>query len=325
MMIVKFCSGVGNQMYQYAVYLALKKRYPYTRICADLTAFEDDKILNQGNGFSYGFALENFFGVRVDKATRKEVSDVNYEMYFGPGIRKLFPRFAAKHAGASRLAKLRAMISPKHRKLLSRYIANNPSNAYTGDLWNLNETEDYYLGGLWQNMSFLRDVSADLRSQFQIQLNLIEYLSDIQKRILESDSVCIHVRRGDFTHAKNQYRYNLCNMDYYRKAIELIKSKMTSPSFFVFSDDIEYCKRIFQDIVDLDYVYDKDASSAAVDMLLISQCKAAIISNSTFAFWSVYVSDTGKKTVICPRYSLRSPACWSEFSVPEHWIKIDNL
>ena len=60
-------------------------------------------------------------------------------------------------------------------------------------------------------------------------------------------------------------------------------------------------------------------------MRLMSLCNSAIIANSTFAFWGAWISDMEEKIVICPKYITRMKDNWNKFSVPAHWITIDNL
>ena len=140
-----------------------------------------------------------------------------------------------------------------------------------------------------------------------------------------NNSVCIHVRRGDFTSSVNKYTHDLCDNQYYRKALEIIEDNVSNPCFYVFSDDIEYCKSMFSQLDNIRYVSGNKNISTKEEMFLISCCKSAIIPNSTFSFWSVWLGDNPNKLVIAPKYSVREKNNWHQFSLPSHWIMVDNL
>jgi hypothetical protein len=324
MIIVKFYSGIGNKLYQYVVYKGLKEKYPKQRVLADLSSFEDYKILNKGNGFPYGFALNKYFSLNIEIATRKEISKVNYEIYFNKFFRKLFPKFSKKYIGASKLAHLRAIFIPKYKKLKKKYITNSPFNSYNGNIWRLDENEDYYLNGLWQNINYETKMKNDFPSTIILNPKLSERAKTILNKITTNNSVAMHVRRGDFVIKENKFRHDLCGVEYYQEAIKILKNINKDYIFYVFSDDIEYCKKMFSNLENIIYV-SENGFSTDVDLFLISKCKAAIIPNSTFALWGARLNDNSKKIVICPKYFLRTKDCWCEFSVPNHWIKIENL
>ena len=71
MRIVKVLGGLGNQMFQFALYKALQKQYPEERVLLDLHCF---------NGYHKhrGFEIDSVFGVTYEKATLKEVASLAY-------------------------------------------------------------------------------------------------------------------------------------------------------------------------------------------------------------------------------------------------------
>lgn len=325
MIIVKFFSGIGNQLYQYVVYLRLKELYPNQIIEADITTFEDYELLNRGNGFGYGFGLREFFNIEIPVATEEEIKKTSYEVYFGQFSRKYFPGFVKRCVGNSRLARLRALFLRKYRRLRDNYITNIPFDGYTGVIYELDEAKDYYVSGLWQNYEFISPIENELRLKLNLDVEMTEDIRKILTEIQNSNSVCIHVRRGDFISPVYKYSHDLCGSQYYEKALRIIRKCIYNPKFFVFSDDIDYCKKKFSGLKDVTYVSGNMNLSTKEEMFLISKCNSAIISNSTFAFWSVWLSDNPNKVVIAPKYSVREKNNWHMFSVPNHWIIIDNL
>lgn len=325
MIIVKFFSGIGNQLYQYAVYLRLKQQYPNQIIKADLSTFEDHELLNKGNGFSYGFGMKEFFGIEIEPATKEEIDAISYEVHFGQFYRKHFPGFVKKNVGVSRLAVYRARLLKKYGSMKERYITNVPFDAYTGYIDELDTSQDYYVSGLWQNYKFIKPIERELRENLRFKIEMTYFVKDLLSKINGTQSVCIHVRRGDFTSSVNKYTHDLCKKQYYEEGIRLLQSKLDDPYFFVFSDEIDYCKGLFSDLDNIIYVSDDKKMSTQQEMYLMSQCKSAIIANSTFAFWAVWITDNTDKLVVAPKYSVREKNIWHMFSLPEHWMIVDNL
>jgi hypothetical protein len=56
------------------------------------------------------------------------------------------------------------------------------------------------------------------------------------------DAVSVHIRRGDYLKGNNPNYHWVCSLEYYRNAINFIKSKIKNPTFYFFSDDIERVK-----------------------------------------------------------------------------------
>ena len=317
MIIVKFCSGIGNQLYQYAFYRLMEIKYPNQQVLADISVFDDLKRLNVGNGFEYGFAIDTFFKTKITYATRKQIQKIEYEIYLPYYIRNILPvKLCQRYMGASKLK--------KYRNNKKNYLSNIPANAYNGRIQYLNDKENYYAGGLWQNCDYFTEIQDALREELVFKQELSAEAKKIETTIHRENSVGVHVRRGDFTNTSNRYAHDICDKDYYDKAIKKIREMVDNPMFFVFSDDINYCKNLFEDLDNVVFVSGK-RFRVDEEMNLISMCKSVIIANSTFAFWAAWISDHPEKIVVCPRIVFRSNYSWNEFSVPSHWIKIDNI
>lgn len=124
---------------------------------------------------------------------------------------------------------------------------------------------------------------------------------DLLQSIKNSESVFIHVRRGDFMAPQYKALFEgTCPIDYYQKSIDHIVRTVNSQRFFVFSDDIQWAKDnlpLGQETVFVDW---NKGTDSPIDMYLMSQCKYAIIANSTFSFWGAYLG-VKKKMVFYPR------------------------
>ena len=116
--------------------------------------------------------------------------------------------------------------------------------------------------------------------------------------IHETNSVSLHVRRGDYV--KLQHIHGLCDLDYYAHAIRFITEHLTNPHFFIFSDDIQWVTNNLKigfshTFVDINHGHD-----SAWDMWLMANCKHNIIANSSFSWWGAWLNQNPNKIVVAP-------------------------
>jgi hypothetical protein len=171
--------------------------------------------------------------------------------------------------------------------------------------WALRNNKNYIPDGKWINFSFDENE-----------------LSDSNKRVLNeirsSNSVFVHVRRGDYFSPYYKDRFEgCCSIDYYRSAIEYVKEQISQPKFFVFSDDITWSKENLplKETTFIDWNKGKDSP---LDMFLMSNCKVAIIANSTFSFWGAKLGEP-KTIVTYPKRWFNPPYEVGDLFYPE-WI-----
>ncbi len=117
-----------------------------------------------------------------------------------------------------------------------------------------------------------------------------------------ANPVAIHVRRGDYaTHDGNL----LLTREYYNTAITRMEASLDNPVFFVFSDDIDWCKTRLLSRAQLHFIDFNDEQNAFRDMYLASQCSHFILSNeSTYSHQIVQLSKPGPyRMVITSQHS----------------------
>lgn len=103
-----------------------------------------------------------------------------------------------------------------------------------------------------------------------------------QDRIdLSANSVAVHVRRGDFaTHAGNLLLTDV----YFNNSIRTLAKELPDATFFVFSDDIDWCKENIHTEAQIFFMDFNDERSGYKDLVLAASCKHFILSNlSTFS------------------------------------------
>ena len=117
--------------------------------------------------------------------------------------------------------------------------------------------------------------------------------------------------------------YDVCNLDYYKNAIDIITNKLMNSdlSFYIFSDDIEWCKKNISPLLDhykQTFVSHNKGENSYWDMYLMSQCKGLIIPNSTFSWWAAYLSNS--ELVVTPKQWMKDTDYDAEIYCKK-WIK----
>ena len=92
--------------------------------------------------------------------------------------------------------------------------------------------------------------------------------------------------------------HNVCQTDYFIRAIQCIQETVAKPVFFVFSDDIDWCRETFSDS---NFIFcSSETNTDYEELRLMYNCKHFIIPNSTFSWWAQYLGDYEHKIVIAP-------------------------
>lgn len=159
------------------------------------------------------------------------------------------------------------------------------------------------LQGWFQNIKEFENVVDDVREQFKFSFKFSDKIEQLHKEIKsKSNSVSVHVRRGDFINNPTAYSFNEhMNQEYYQKAISILEQSYDDISYYVFSEDIEWCKNNIQiennNIVFVDEEYSGDRDSG--HMYLMQACNNHIIANSTYSWWGSFLADS--KITIGPK------------------------
>lgn len=105
--------------------------------------------------------------------------------------------------------------------------------------------------------------------------------------------VSIHVRRTDAA-VPNPY-HPLTGLDFFNPAIDHFNKD--EHHFVVCSDDYEWCKNVWGNDENFTVI---NSNSPYIDLCIMSLCDHHIISNSSFSWWSSYLSKNENKKIIAP-------------------------
>ncbi|HEY3658135.1 MAG TPA: alpha-1,2-fucosyltransferase [Steroidobacteraceae bacterium] len=302
--IVRQISGLGNQMFQYAAGLYYARQY---------NAQMRMGIDPPQNAVSYGhprpFLLSHF-------------------------------AISAQHRELNRLERLMLLTEHRHLKPFAGAILQHGIFQHGLHLQIVAEsveqrfrfqpvlpigvkTETIYLVGYWQVYNIAERIAIDLKKEFSFREaptgKNLEVLRLIQNT---ENSVSLHIRRGDYTLAAEG---NIAlPMEYYARAIAHIKGCVSKPTFFIFSDDIEFAKTKLGSEIAASFIDHNDSFSAHEDLRLMSSCRHHIIANSTFSWWGAWLSASANKMVFAPRNWMVGNCPHDNDLFPPSWRLLDG-
>lgn len=162
----------------------------------------------------------------------------------------------------------------------------------------LNREKSYYLDGYWQNKIYSKFIVEELTNLSETHLANNKTNTLIKSY---SDSVGIHVRRGDYiTNVKANSYHGVCDVNYFTSALSLIEKSKQIDGIFVFSDDIDWAKQNIKHTKPIHYV-NGDPDTPQTDLFLMKNCKHLILSNSSFSSWASYLNTYTDKIVVAPK------------------------
>ena len=291
MIIVKIKGGLGNQLFQYAIGLELSK-INKRQLYLDLSWFKNNKTDTIRN-----FMLDKF--------------QIYHEIATEDLIKKFNNQDSVLQKIINRLSNI--FLPIRFRKYIIE-IDNNFNNEI------LLLKDNFYLDGTWMNEKYFSTVKEDVRKLYSIKPFLNNYYKKIESNILYNNSICVHIRRGDYANNPDTLKYHgLIPFDYYLVTMKYFSDKFKDAKFYLFSDDIEWVKSIFKNNSNICFVSNDFIDSDIQEFYLMSKCKHHVIANSTFSWWSAWLSNNPQKIVCAPkRWS--SKILDSKCLVPSNWI-----
>lgn len=296
MKIIKLKGGLGNQMFQYA-FAKYVERISGEKSILDSSAYEE--LLNDE--------------IRKPRLLKFNITS---EVASVDEIRKYT---LLSHKGNS--------LSLKYKiGILFEALCNKGYyfEWKRGDFITLPEIQKCrYFDGYWQSVEYIEPIKEQLLKDFtpnyELSAKAQRQMADMQSH----NSVFVGIRKGDYTaNAKARKHFGIITNEYYSKAMDLIASKVESPVFHIFSNDIEWCKQNIDFGVYKVVFRNKEMQTNDFEELMImSSCKHAIISNSTFNWWGAYLIKNPNKEIVCPLrwFNDDTPI----YIVPKGWNRIE--
>ncbi|MHC1709817.1 MAG: alpha-1,2-fucosyltransferase [Methanomassiliicoccales archaeon] len=182
--------------------------------------------------------------------------------------------------------------------------------------------DDSCLIGYFPCEQYFMDIRKTLLTDLETKLPLKEECTRMIESIREKESVCLHIRRGDYYSNASARKVHAVDLtDYYPKAIDLIKDKVKDPHFFIFSDEPEWARANLHLHGESTIVDINTPSEPEQDLMVMRECKNFIIANSTFSWWGAWLSRNDDKIVTTPRQWFLVDLDTKDLC-PKDWIRI---
>lgn len=190
-------------------------------------------------------------------------------------------------------------------RILQSDFIQHPGEPGFEDWFPLDLSGNILLHGYFQNYPPLKPHEAAIRQVYLSGLgNYRVQIGDSKMR------VGIHIRRGDYLKPPYSDVLPVQPLDYYERALQHFL--LNSTDFWIFSDDISWCKqqRLFQDLPKKVFV---EEPNEVKSLAMMSTCLGGMIcANSSFSWWGAFLGAYKERNCVI---------------VPKNWFKggVGNL
>jgi hypothetical protein len=289
MIVVKLMGGLGNQMFQYATGRALALKSG-DELFLDTSFLEKDTAEHTYRKFALGH-----FNISA-QLSQEDFShlDINNRI---------------KNKIVNTISGRKNLNYVKEKSFrFDRHLFDRPSNVY--------------LDGYWQSEKYFNSYEEQIRNDFSLNTRMSDRNEEWKKKITGTESLFIHVRRGDYVSnpAANSF-HGICDLSYYVTAIAKLNMLISNPVYYVFSDDIAWTAENLK--IDAEnYIVSSQRSDAVEEMYLMAHCKHGIIANSSFSWWGAWLISNRQKKIIAPLNWFADSSLDITDLIPASWQKI---
>lgn len=135
------------------------------------------------------------------------------------------------------------------------------------------------------------------------------------------DAVFVHCRRSD--NVGSPTHVDLTATAYFDRALRHVRRQIRTPIFFIFSDDPDWCEDNLRPMPGFIVRTNQAKGREHEDIWLMSQCRHAIIANSSFSWWGAWLGERAGAVTVAPK-EWYVPGCGLDDKgiVPERWTRL---
>jgi Glycosyl transferase family 11. len=287
MNIIRMSGGLGNQMFQYALYLKLRSMGKEVK-------FDD---INEYRSESTRPIMLALFGIEYPRADWDEIT------VFTDGDMNPMKRIRRKLFG---------------RRAIEYY----EEGFYDPKVLTF---DSMYLRGNFQSEKYFEDIKDEVRALYRFpvleDMHLPVKLYNSTRACLDAiertEAVAIHMYRSDSRLDEELYE-GICTEKYYEGAVRFMQEKCPGAVFYIFSNEPKWVKGWAEHLIESQMeegmsveelremekrfvmVEANTEYTGYLDMMLMSRCRHNIISNSSFSWWAAWINDNPDKLVAAP-------------------------
>ncbi len=309
MIVIRMSGGLGNQMFQYALFIKLQALG--RQVCFDDWSEYDHQ---SENGVRRPIRL-SVFGIDYPRADQEQVRDLT----------------DARMDIKSRV----------RRKLRGRHSLEKHDRDLVFDPSFLEQEEGYFCG-CFQSEKYFADVREKVKEAFTFPEAIWQDEPEraaMAEQMQREDSVAVHLRFGDYLDKAETYG-GICTPAYYEGAVRQMRERLGEKvHFYVFSNDEEKAAAWIASMEDdrrkaeaenaetgktetteiteteddgrasavFTLIRGADEDHGYLDLALMTKCRHHIIANSSFSWWGAWLADHPGQLVIAPSLWLHIP------------------
>ena len=299
-LIVRLSNNLGNQMFMYASAYVFAKKLNRDFFYDDETAYQSSNL--------YKYNLD-IFKISSTKAP-DNLKFLNKSGYIKRKFLKYFDNFYSSKM---------FYVEPRDR---------NKNTSFNDKILSGNFRDKLFVEGHFESEKYFNSHINEIKSEFSFKNYKSFENNQIFNSIKNSESVSICIRQNRFSERKraitnkddeNSLIFTMDQVKYIEKSINLIKSKVTNPKFFLWSNDLKGLNNYFPD----NQFTSVSTNKVDYDLFLMSQSKHSIVIPSSFNWWGAWLGKSSKSIVIRP-----SNDHFSNFNVnnkdfwPKDWLVV---
>ncbi|TAL70780.1 MAG: alpha-1,2-fucosyltransferase [Bacteroidetes bacterium] len=289
MIITKLIGGIGNQMFQYAAGKSLAEHHG-VELKLDISDFQ--------------FYAHRWYSLNHFNITSQIASDEEISKFIGKNKSKSL-MILRERVGRLLPLKRRKIYYEHHFHFDEKFLYLPP---------------EIYISGYWQSEKYFNGIESIILNEFSFHEKIEGMNEKLAVQIQDSNSISIHIRRGDYVSNKlTNIMHGVCGIDYYLNAVKYLSKSVEQPHLYVFSDEPEWARENLQTSFPMTFVNHNSGQNDFEDMRLLSLCKHHIIANSSFSWWGAWLCRNGNKIIIAPKRWFNEYKADTKDLYPEKW------
>jgi len=300
--ILRLSNNIGNQMFMYAAAYSFAKQLNRELYIDEESSFNSKNKIHKYELDSFNFT--------------SKIAPVNYKFLYLKGNLK---RKLLKKINSFKRTKNFYIEHRNHQKI----------TFYNNDFLKDNYSQKLFIEGHFESEKYFSNFKKDINNEFTFKFKDLYIKNELFKLINNSNSVSICLRQNRFSEKfrkisyfdkKKSETFALEQIKYIKKSIDILKTKLQNPKFFIWTNDStnleeHFPKNQFTII---------NNNQSGLDLFLMTQAKHYIVIPSSFNWWGCWLSNHTNKIVFRPSNNF-----FSEFKLnnrdfwPDSWKVID--
>jgi hypothetical protein len=286
--------GLANQLFQYIFFRYIEET------TGDECILDDSEFVV--TNFFNGYEIEDIFGLKPKRLSQimppdewDKLIESSHKTSF-----KTIPGILSEKEPLSVIQEGNLFIdaTTSYKNQFDGEIFNATLNEYVPQVKDI-EGSIYYFG-YWINPFWFYYIRDIIIKELTFPPITDDFNINMRNRICSTNSVAIHVRRGEFIDIGRATPSEF----YYNKVFEM-RYKVRNPTFFVFSDDLKWCIENAENLGfiktdEIVYVDGNKLKDSFRDMQLMSLCQNMVFGSSSFSYLASLLNQNPNKFIIQP-------------------------